>query len=207
MGVVEEFLAQLQSVPPLVVYVAAFSVAFLENIFPPSPSDLIVVFAGALASTGQVGFVEAFLAASAGSTLGFVVMYLIGRWFGDKILEQGKLRFVSLQALHKVEAWFKRYGYWIIVVNRFLSGTRAVVSFFAGVSELNLLHTSVLCLISASAWNAILLSGGYYFGRNWQQLGFYLSTYSQVVTALIVLIVLVLVIRYFYVKMNGRQGK
>jgi membrane protein DedA with SNARE-associated domain len=204
---VEEFLSYLQSVPPLVVYVAVFAVAFVENIFPPSPSDITIVFAGALVTSDRVGFLETFLAASTGSTLGFLAMYFVGDWFGDAILEQGKLKFVSLQALHKVEAWFKRYGYWIIVVNRFLSGTRAVVSFFAGISELNLPRTAALCFVSASAWNLVLLSGGYYFGRNWQRLGFYLSTYTQVVTAIIVLVALILVARYVYLKRNGSQGK
>ncbi len=203
----EEFLRYLQSVPPSVVYLVVFAVAFIENIFPPSPSDLVIVFSGALVSSSRVGFLEAYLFATAGSTAGFIAMYLAGKWFGGSILEQGKLKFVSLQALHKVEAWFKRYGYWLIVVNRFLSGTRAVVSFFAGISELSLPRTIVLCFVSASAWNLVLISGGYYFGKNWQQLGFYLSAYGQVVTAIIILAVLILVARYVYVRRNSSQGQ
>ena len=203
----EAFLTQLQTVPPLAVYFIVFAIAFVENIFPPSPSDLAIVFAGALASSSHVGLIEAFASATCGSTLGFLAMYKIGDWFGNRILEQGKLKFISVQAVEKVESWFRRYGYWLIVANRFLSGTRAVVSFFAGMSELHLARTVLLCFVSASAWNIILLLSGYYFGKNWQQLGFYLSTYSQIVTGIIIVAAIVFAVRFFYKRRNGPQGQ
>jgi membrane protein DedA with SNARE-associated domain len=140
-----------------------------------------------------------------GSTLGFVLMFKIGHWFGSRILEQGRISFIPVEAVRKVETWFRRYGYWIIVANRFLSGTRAVVSFFAGMSELNLLKTTLLSLVSALAWNSILITGGYYLGKNWQRIGFYLSTYGQIVTALLVIIVIVLVARFLYKKNNSTK--
>lgn len=202
----EEFILSLHSLNPLLVYVAVFAVALIENVFPPSPSDVVIVFAGALVSFSQIGFIEALLAASAGSVAGFIVMYKIGDWFGLKILEKRKIKFVSLEAVRKVESWFRHYGYWLIVVNRFLAGTRAVVAFFAGMSELDLLRTAVLSFLSACAWNSILLGGGYYLGNNWERIGFYLRTYSEIVTGLIVIVAVVLVARYFYRKKNGVQA-
>lgn len=200
----EEIIRQLQTLDPLLVYGILFSIAFLENIFPPSPSDMVIVFGGTLVGIGHVGFVEALLSSTLGSTLGFMAMYAIGEWFGVKILEQGKIKFIPLDAVRKVEGWFSRYGYWIIIANRFLSGTRAVVSFFAGMSKLTLLRTTVLCFLSACAWNCILLTGGYSLGQNWQRLGFYLTTYSEIVSAIIIFVALGLAARYFYVKRNGR---
>jgi membrane protein DedA with SNARE-associated domain len=179
--------------PPLLVYLVVFGIAFIENLFPPSPSDLVVVFAGSLVALGEVGFPEVLVFATAGSALGFLVMYKVGHWFGVRIIEQGRLSFLPRDGLRKVEEWFGRYGYWVIVGNRFLSGTRAVVSFFAGLSELNLRVTTLLSLVSALVWNAALLGLGGVLGRNWEKVGFYLSTYSQIVTGIIVVIVVVIV--------------
>jgi membrane protein DedA with SNARE-associated domain len=194
---VETIIPSLQSLDPLLVCLALFSIAFIENIFPPSPSDMVIVFGGTLVGIGRVGFAPALLCSTAGSTAGFVAMYLIGKWFGRHILEQRKIRFLPLDAVHRVESWFARYGYWIIIANRFLAGTRAVVSFFAGMSELKLSVTIPLCFFSALVWNALLITGGYFLGSNWQRIGFYIGAYRQVVTGLVVLAAIVLIVRYF----------
>jgi len=200
---VEDFIQSILALDPALVLLVVFSIAFIENIFPPSPSDIMIVAAGSLVGVGTLGFPETLLVATAGSTLGFVAMYKIGDWFGDHILEKGKIRFIPVESVKKVEAWFKRYGYWIIVANRFLAGTRAVVSFFAGMSELNLAVTSILCLVSALAWNAILVSGGYALGTNWEQITLYLTSYSQIVTGVVIVVLLLLIAKYLY-KRNNR---
>ena len=201
----EDFIFSLQSLDPLLIYLAVFLIAFVENVFPPSPSDLVIVFAGSLVGIEHLGFVPTLFATTAGSTLGFVAMYKIGDWFGDRVLEEGKIRFIPITAVKKVEAWFTRYGYWIIIANRFLAGTRAVVSFFAGMSELNLVTTTLLSFASALVWNSILLAGGYALGSNWQKIGIYLSTYSQIVTGVLIVVVLIFVARFLYQKNSNQK--
>ncbi|MEW6511498.1 MAG: DedA family protein [Bacteroidota bacterium] len=202
----ESFIAYLQTLSPTLILFTVFAIAFIENIFPPSPSDVVIVFGGSLVGIGRVGFVETLLWATAGSTLGFLAMYKIGEWFGERILERGKVSFIPKEAVQKVDDWFRKHGYWIIVGNRFLAGTRAVVSFFAGMAELKLLPTTVLCFVSALVWNSLLVTGGYYLGNSWQRIGFYLSTYSQAVTALIIVVALVLTARYLYRKSNNKKA-
>jgi len=202
----EEIIHSLQTLDPILVYGLLFGIAFIENIFPPSPSDMVIVFGGTLIGLGRVGYVEALLSATAGSTAGFVVMYKIGDWFGVHILEQQKLKFIPLEMVRKVEEWFRKYGYWIIVVNRFLTGTRAVVSFFAGMSRLNLFKTTALCFVSALAWNAILITGGDLLGQNWERIGFYLDTYSEIVTGLVIVALLVVLGRFLAMKRNARNS-
>jgi membrane protein DedA with SNARE-associated domain len=206
MTVLESLIQFLATLSPLLVCVVVCLVAFVENIFPPSPSDTIIVFGGSLVAIGKVGFAELLIWATAGSTLGFVAMYLIGKWFGGHILERGRIKFIPVESVVKVDTWFKKYGYWIIVANRFLAGTRAVVSLFAGMSRLHLLRTTILCFLSALIWNSILLSGGYYLGNNWQRIGFYLSGYSQIITIVIVVIALVLVAHFVSKKTNGKNS-
>ena len=192
----QEFFQYLNTIDQLVVYGLMFGLALVENIFPPSPSDMMIIAAGSLVGLGRLDFFAALLCATAGSTLGFMIMYKIGDWFGDHILEQGKLKFIPIEAVHRVEKWFERYGYAVIVVNRFLTGTRAVVSFFAGMSELKLTTTTVLCAVSALVWNAVLIGIGYYLGHNWDRIDLLLHTYSQAVAAIAIIIVILLVARY-----------
>jgi membrane protein DedA with SNARE-associated domain len=203
----DNFISYLQSLSPALIYAIVFSIAFIENVFPPSPSDSIIVFGGSLVGIGRVGFIETLLWATAGSTVGFVVMYKIGDWFGDRILAQGKIKFIPAESVRKVDAWFRRYGLWLIVANRFLAGTRAVVSFFAGMAQLRLLPTIVLCALSALIWNALLITGGYYLGNNWREIGRYLGTYSEAVTGCIVVVAIFFVARDFYLRKGGTGGQ
>ncbi len=203
----QEAFQYLSSIDPLYVYALVMGLALVENLFPPSPSDVMIVAAGTLVGMGHVSFIPSLLSATAGSTLGFMIMYKIGDWFGDHILEQGKITFLPIEQVHRVEQWFQKYGYMIIVVNRFLTGTRAVVSFFAGMSELKLLPTTGLCFISALVWNAILILCGFYLGQNWDRISFFISTYSQIVTTIVVLVVLVWAARFVYKRTNGGKRK
>lgn len=201
----EELIRRLSSLSPFWVYFTVSGVAFIENIFPPFPSDVLVVFAGSLAGLGTIDFTVTLILTSLGSTFGFVVMYKVGDWFGLRILETGKLPFIPTDQVHKVERWFRKYGYFLIVANRFLAGTRAIVSFFAGMSELPLLSTTILSFVSALVWNFLLLYAGLKLGQNWQVIGFYIATYSKVITLSIVVIGLLLVGRYLY--RQSRQDK
>jgi len=196
----EEIVQQLSTWNPLWIYAAIAVFCFVENLVPPAPSDMRVVACGSFIGFGSVDFIPALLLASAGSTAGFAVMYGIGRWFGRRIIEAGKLRFIPVARVHTVEMWFQKYGYAVIVANRFLSGTRAVVSFFAGMSELSLPKTMILSFVSATAWNAILLYAGKELGENWRDISEILMIYSRAITSIVILTLLFALGRYLYKK-------
>lgn len=202
----EELIRHLSALNPVWVYLAVSGIAFLENVFPPLPSDALVLFVGSLVGVGTLDFTVALTVTTIGSTAGFVVMYKVGDWFGLKILETGKVPFIPVDKVHKVEGWFRKYGYILIVVNRFLTGTRAVVSFFAGMSELPLTTTTILSFVSALVWNFLLLFTGRELGENWQVIGSYLAAYSKIVTFILVLIVLLLALSYFYTRLKPGNG-
>jgi membrane protein DedA with SNARE-associated domain len=187
----EDFVAQLMRIEALYVYASLFMVSYIENIFPPFPSDVVVVFAGSLIALDQGNAPLSVLLATAGSTLGFMTMYWIGHKVGDRYLETGRLRFVSVALVLKIEGWFRRYGFWIIIANRFLAGTRATVSFCAGMSHMRLTPTAALSTGSALLWNIILVWAGYALGKNWREIANYLRTYSLVVSLLIAALIVV----------------
>lgn len=190
MGGLEEIVATLSRLDVVWIYAAVFGIAYIENIFPPFPSDVIVVFAGSLVAIGTGSAVITILLATAGSTLGFMSMYWIGDKFGDRWLETGRIPFVSVDAVHRVQAWFRHYGYWVVAGNRFLAGTRAVISFCTGIAGMDLTKTTLLSAVSALLWNGILLYLGFVVGDNWRVIGDYLHTYSKIVTAIVVVVLL-----------------
>jgi membrane protein DedA with SNARE-associated domain len=194
---IEQAVAWLQQLPPLSVFALMFFVAYIENIFPPSPSDVLLIFIGTLIGVGTIGFMPALLCATLGSTLGFITAYLIGRYFQRGVIEGRLSRFLPVNTIAQVEALFLRYGYGVIVANRFLAGTRAIVSFFAGMAKLSLPITTALCAVSALAWNAILLYLGKFFANNWRSAVEYLELYSKGATALVVILIAIFLWRFF----------
>jgi len=187
MGMLEEGIRWLQSAPPWGVLLLMFLIAYIENIFPPAPSDMLLVFAGTMIGFGTIDFTSALIAATLGSTVGFVSAYLLGRYFERHIIEGRVGRYLPTGSIQQVEGLFRRFGYGVIVANRFLAGTRAIVSFFAGMSRMSLPRTTVLSAVSAGAWNTLLLLLGEVFASNWQRVASYLQVYSAIVTGIVVL--------------------
>jgi membrane protein DedA with SNARE-associated domain len=203
MSFVEQGITWLQQLSPFWVLTFMFFVAYIENVFPPSPSDVVLIFAGTMIGVGTVSFTSALLIATLGSTLGFITAYLLGRYFQRSIVDGRFSRFLPVNLIVQVENLFLRYGYGVIVANRFLAGTRAIVSFFAGMSRLNLPVTTALCFVSALAWNAILLYLGKIFASNWRAAAEYLELYSKVATGIVV--VLLAIFFYWFFKVRKRQ--
>lgn len=198
----------LKHLPWFWVLVFAFAITFVENIFPPSPSDSILLFMGSLVTLGVVDFIPLLIFSTLGSTCGFLLMFYIGDKFGTTLTRTKKFSFINDKNLEKPEAWFKKYGYYLIVVNRFLSGTRAVISFFAGMSKLNFTKTLILSTISAALWNFILIELGVIFSKNLNQVINYMSMYGKILFPIIALLIVFYLIKiYFFSKNSSSESK
>jgi len=196
----ESILTQISDFTPLWIYLTIFFFAFIENLFPPSPSDIIVVIGGSLVGTGTIAFITLFISATLGSLAGFLTAFIIGWQFDKKLIHSGKIKFVNIQSIDKVETAFRKWGYYLIVANRFLPGTRAVISFFAGMSRLNVNKTTMLSFASSALWNLILIYLGITFGENVDLIDGYLNTYSTIIWIITGVIILFFVVRYFIMK-------
>jgi membrane protein DedA with SNARE-associated domain len=89
-------------------------------------------------------------------------------------------------------------------VNRFLAGTRAVIAFFAGISNLSFWKTTFLAFISSLVWNSILLFAGKSLGSNWRAISPYLEAYGQIVLIISVVVILI-IFGYGYVRKRKQQ--
>ncbi|PIQ08847.1 MAG: hypothetical protein COW71_09590 [Ignavibacteriales bacterium CG18_big_fil_WC_8_21_14_2_50_31_20] len=199
----ESTLLYMSNLDPFLIYVILFLFAFTENIFPPSPSDVIVVVGASLIATTTLEFIPVLLITSIGSSLGFMLMYFMGKIFGEKIIRSGKLKFITQEGLSNTDIWFNKWGYKLIIANRFLPGTRSVISFFAGVYELEIIKTFVFSTISAFAWNILIIEAGMFLGNNVETIDYYLSTYSLIGTIIAIIVAVYFAFKYFVKRKNS----
>jgi len=202
----EHILDFISGLSPFWIYVSLFAFAFIENVFPPSPSDLVVVIGGSLIGTHSLHFVPTLLVTTIGSVIGFMILFFIGTQLDKKLIRAGKVKFIPTEGLERVENWFSKYGYWIILANRFLPGTRSVISLFAGLSELKVKKTFILATISALVWNSSIIYLGIIFGNNIGIVDKYLSTYSNIAVIITCAVILFLILKYFWKKKKSAKG-
>ena len=182
--------------------------AYTENVMPPIPGDTVVVLGAYLVSIGQLNFWGVFISTTIGSVAGFVTMYYIGRKFGRSfIYKKSRSRIFKEDDIQKVELWFGKWGYWVIVANRFLSGTRSVISLFAGLFHLNATLVIVLSFVSALIWNGLLLFAGMLVGKNWGIISDIISQYNKVLIALTVIVIGYIIYIKYYKKKSDQSAE
>ncbi|MDR3668371.1 MAG: DedA family protein [Ignavibacteriaceae bacterium] len=197
---IEHILNYIAQLTPFWLLVVLTFFSYFENIFPPSPSDLVVVVGGSLIGKGVISFLPTLTLTTLGSIAGFMTIYYIGSTLDKKVVKAHKLKFIPTDGIEKVESWFAKYGYWLILANRFMPGTRSVISLFTGLSELKVKRTTVLCTLSALGWNAIILYMGMIFGSNVKKVDHLLETYSDIVLAITAIAVVLFFVRFFIQK-------
>jgi membrane protein DedA with SNARE-associated domain len=134
-------------------------------------------------------------------------MYYVGKLFGEKLVRKGKIKFIHKDDIEKADKWFNKWGYKLILANRFLPGTRSVISFFSGVHELKIGTTFLYAAISAFAWNAVIIYIGMLVGNNVELIDYYLNTYSYAIGGLTIVIFAGILIRIFWRKKKSHEIK
>ncbi len=202
----QDIISYISTLDPSIIYLVLFFFGFIENVFPPSPSDVVLVIGSTLVAKSTIGFLPILFLTSVASALGFVFMYYIGKNFGDKVIRSGRLKFIKPGTLEKTDVWFLKYGYNLILVNRFLPGTRAVISFFTGVHNLKPGKTFLYAAVSSFIWNALLIFVGYLLGNNIDLIDKYLSAYSNIVLFIIIAIIIYFMIKHFRKKKTADEN-
>lgn len=197
--IVQTIIDWISIFPPIGIYAIFALIAYSENILPPVPGDVLLAFGGYLAADGLLLLPLLWALTVIASTVGFMNMYWLGFKFGSHLEERKDshflLRFINYDYFRKGKIWMYRYGQWVIFGNRFLAGTRSVISLTAGMSRLHVGRTMLSSGISSMLWNAILLGMGWFIKDNWTVIGVYLSNYGKVI---LVAIVTVILIRIFW---------
>ncbi len=195
--------------PALGIYVVFLLIAYTENVLPPIPGDILVVFGGYIAAEQIVSFSGILTLTTIGSVLGFMTMYYLGYKLGDELRHRRSrfwfLRFFDNKYMDKVESWMQRWGQGVILANRFLAGTRSIISIIAGISRTPAYRTMLSATISALLWNFILIWIGWIIQENWPSIQYYLNVYGSVIVGLIIVFIGYKLIRYWLKKKKKRE--
>ena len=175
-------------------YVGIALLMFLENIFPPIPSEVIMPFAGSLVSKGELNFVGALAAGTVGALFGVVAIYYIGiaishdrakQWFD----RYGQYFLLSEDDFNQAMDKFDRHGPIMVLVGRLMPAIRSLISLPAGLNGMGLVKFLVYTAIGTTIWNLILLGAGFYLGSNWEQVLQFVDTYETVFWVILGLVV------------------
>ncbi len=191
-----ELVTWMSAQPTVWIYVMIVVVAYVENVVPPIPGDMVVVFGGYLAGVGSLDLGTVILLSTIGGTAGFMTMYAIGVRLGTAILDPHRFRWLPKARLLRSRDYLRRWGAWLIGANRFLAGLRSVISLSVGMARKPVGSTLALSTASAFVWTAILSAAGYYVGENWDVVGGYLQQYGVVVVILMLVFAAVQVWRF-----------
>jgi membrane protein DedA with SNARE-associated domain len=172
----------------------------LESIFPPIPSEVVLLLSGFNVNVGRFGLVPAVLAATLGSVAGAWVLYGLGAWVSEERLEAflgtvGKVIGLTRRDVEKGFDWFERRGPWVIFFGRLIPVVRSVVSIPAGSDHMNPVRFTLLTAAGSLLWNTIWIVVGNSLGDQWERAGEWSDWVERVVMVVGVVVVIVLVVR------------
>ena len=163
---------------------------FVETIFPPIPSEVIMPLAGMEAARGQMSLPGVISAGTAGAMIGNCAWYFLARSLGTERLRPfvarwGRWLTVSWRDLQRADKWFGRKGWLFILFDRMVPTIRSVVSIPAGIFELPLRTFLIASTVGSLGWTSLLALLGQELGENYEAVGIYMGPIS---TAILVLI-------------------
>lgn len=173
---------------------------FLENLFPPIPSELIMPLAGFTVAQGKMNFQYAVLAGVVGTVLGTLIWYYAGILVGEERLRSladrhGKWLGLSGDDIDKANRWFYRHGTKTVLLCRLVPGIRTIISLPAGISRMRLVPFLVYSTIGTTLWTTLLTYAGYMLGEHYDLVDEYLAPVSKIVLGGLVVAGVVWVVR------------
>jgi membrane protein DedA with SNARE-associated domain len=173
-------------------YLGVALLMFLENVFPPIPSELIMPFAGFTAASGRLGIVGVILAGTLGSLAGAYVWYGLAFRFGKQRLQRfadrhGRWLTLTGRDIERADAWFDRHSGKAVLIGRLVPTVRTLISVPAGLSGMSNRRFLAFTVIGTALWTTILALAGYTLGERYGEIAHWLDPVS---TAIVVLIVL-----------------
>jgi membrane protein DedA with SNARE-associated domain len=185
-------------------YPGLFLLITLESTLVPIPSELVMPFAGFLASQGDMSLPLVLAVNTAGAAVGSTLSYLLGLYAGRPFLDRyGKWFLLRREDIEKTQAFFDKHGRVTIFTARFLPVIRHVISVPAGIARMRYDAFLLLTCLGATIWGGALILLGYFLGENWESWASSLKHVDLLIGGLIVLTVAVVTVR-FIVKRKQR---
>ena len=147
---------------------------FLENVFPPIPSEVVLPAAGIHSRDGRSALWAMIVAATIGSVVGAWFLYGFAAWIGPVrlrgfVVRRGRWFALKETDLDKAEAWFDRRHAAAVLLCRCVPLVRSLVSIPAGFRHMNLARFTIYTAIGSLVWNATLITLGYAARQHWDR--------------------------------------
>jgi len=192
-------------------YAGIVLLMFVENIFPPIPSEIVVPLSGFLVAKDQFTMAGVVIASTLGSMLGALAFYYAGYRLGVERLKQwcenyGHWVAITPKDINKAQQWLQRYGVWAVLLLRLVPGLRSLISLPAGIVKMPLGVFLLASTIGTAAWNVLLATIGYQLGSRFKIVEQWLGPVS---TGVIILLLSWYIWRLinFYIRRKGVADK
>ena len=187
-------------------YLGVAFLMFLETVFPPIPSEVIMPVAGMAAAQGKMSFTLAVASGTAGAMLGNVVWYLAARALGHDRLKpiiqrHGKWLTLGWHEVERAHRWFDAHGIAFVSLGRLIPTVRSLVSIPAGLLDMRFRNFMIASTIGTAVWTAILTGAGYKLQENFRDIGKIIGPMSN---AVLIILVVIYVWRLFTHKVDGK---
>jgi membrane protein DedA with SNARE-associated domain len=179
-------------------YAGVFFLMLLESSSLPIPSEVILPFAGYLASVTDLSIVLIIITATVAGVLGSLIDYYIGKK-GVNVLAKYKILghvILSEEQLSVASHWFYKYGSIMVFLGRLVPGFRTFISFPAGAVRMSVAKFVVFTAAGCLIWNSLLVYIGYYLGSNWAEV----ATVSHDLIILVIIIIIVGALAYLLIR-------
>lgn len=192
-------------------YFGVFFLILIENVFPPIPSEVILLISGFFSSYTSLSVFYMILASTLGSFLGAIILYYIGKIFNKERLKKivngrlGKILFLKENDIDKADEWFDNKGNKSVFFCRFVPIVRSLISIPAGMSEMPMGKFIIYTICGSMIWNTVLICLGYRLGSNWEYVLTILDKYQMVVIIILIIILGYVIIKFYRKKRKSKK--
>ncbi|MFC4768953.1 DedA family protein [Effusibacillus consociatus] len=179
-------------------YFALFLSLVLGIVGLPIPDEVIMTYVGFLVSKGKMDFSTALLVSFLGSVVGMSISYSLGRYFGLPLMRKYGKRF-GIKESHwkRVQAWYAKFGAFVLIIGYFLPGIRHLTAFSAGASRMPIPSFALYAYTGGFIWSLTFISLGRILGEHWTLLFVFLHRYGfWILAGLLLCAGLILFFRY-----------
>jgi membrane-associated protein len=185
-------------------YAILFLIIFCETgliVTPFLPGDSLLFVVGTFAAREDLDRNTLLMLLPLAAIIGDNVNYWVGHFFGPRMAEKGKSRWIRQEYLDRTGHFYEKYGGKTVFLGKFLPIIRTFAPFVAGIGSMTYPRFLFFNITGAITWVFVFVLGGYFFGN----LPFVKKNFTMVILAIIVLSVLPSVVELIRARRQSKR--